>query len=250
MKYQIRKFLMQCHYRLGVIAALFILMLSITGLMLNNSQLLGLSEHSLNSKFLLKSYGIKTPTFVGVNTSKGWVSQLNTSNIYLDLLNIGRCNTSLVGAVMYNEALIIACHNMLLITTLDGEFIEDINTIHGLPDNILNIALSENGLILLDIGNDIVTADLLNMTFTSAHTKIAENIIWQRIITSLPTYIENKLIAQYKGRQVTLERFILDIHSGSFFGKAGSWAIDAAAVIFIFLAFSGGMIFIGRIKRK
>jgi len=41
------------------------------------------------------------------------------------------------------------------------------------------------------------------------------------------------------GRQISLERFLLDAHSGRFFGKYGVYVIDIAALLLLILSITG-----------
>ncbi len=44
----------------------------------------------------------------------------------------------------------------------------------------------------------------------------------------------------YRGNGLPLERIILDLHSGRMFGTFGEYVMDIVALLFIFLALSGG----------
>jgi uncharacterized iron-regulated membrane protein len=43
-----------------------------------------------------------------------------------------------------------------------------------------------------------------------------------------------------------VERVILDLHSGRFFGKLGPWLFDIAALLLILLSLSGAWIWLKR----
>ena len=47
------------------------------------------------------------------------------------------------------------------------------------------------------------------------------------------------LQAAYRGYGLTLERVLLDLHSGRVLGSAGVLLVDAAAILFLLLAISG-----------
>ena len=249
MKHKILKLLLSWHHRAGLLSAFFILFLAITGIMLNHSASLGLSERPLESKWLLKRYGIENPQALGVETIAGWVAQLDHSRIYLNTLDIGSCNSPLVGAVVHKKAVIAACQNALIMTTLSGELIEKISVAQGLPSLVSSIAVSQNGKLLLDTTHGAVTADLLAMKFAPRDQASAETIQW-RTMTSLPVYLENQLAQLHKGSEISLERVILDIHSGRFFGSWGPWIIDIIAAVFTFLALSGCIVWTRRIRRS
>lgn len=250
MKHKALKFLLAWHHRAGLTAALFVLFLSVTGIMLNHSTSLELAEQPLQSTWLLKRYGIENPQAMGVETIVGWVAQLDHSRIYLNTGEIGSCNSPLVGAVVYQKTLITACRNALILTTFDGELIEHIGTAQGLPDQVSHIAMTPAGKLLLNIGQgqNTVAADLLTMVFTPVAQPPAEPIEWSSP-TLLPSYLENQLARKHTGSEINLERFILDIHSGRFFGSWGPWVMDAIGIVFCFLAISGCIVWTRRMKR-
>ncbi len=55
----------------------------------------------------------------------------------------------------------------------------------------------------------------------------------------LPTGLEQDLLYLYRGKGLSLERLLLDLHSGRLLGNAGVYIVDVAALLFIFLALSG-----------
>jgi uncharacterized iron-regulated membrane protein len=47
------------------------------------------------------------------------------------------------------------------------------------------------------------------------------------------------LRSAWRGTGLSLERVLLDLHSGRILGEAGVWLVDAAALLFLLLAGSG-----------
>jgi uncharacterized iron-regulated membrane protein len=58
--------------------------------------------------------------------------------------------------------------------------------------------------------------------------------------------LERALQNHYRSEVLPLERLLLDLHSGRFFGSAGPWIMDAAAVLLVLLALSGTWIWLRR----
>lgn len=248
MKHKILKLLLSWHHRAGLSSVVFILFLAITGIILNHSASLELSERPLESKWLLKRYGVENPQVLGVETVAGWVAQLDHSRVYLNTLDIGSCSSPLVGVVVHKKTVIAACQGALIMTTLDGELIEKISAAQGLPSPVLGIAVSRNEKLLLATTHNTVTADLLAMKFTPLD-QAATEAIKSGTLTTPPAYLEKQLVQLHKGSEISLERVILDIHSGRFFGSWGPWIIDIIAVVFTFLALSGCIVWTRRIMR-
>lgn len=55
----------------------------------------------------------------------------------------------------------------------------------------------------------------------------------------LPPDVPQDMAEQYRGKGITLERLILDIHSGNIIGLPGKIISDLAALAIIFLCLSG-----------
>ena len=62
----------------------------------------------------------------------------------------------------------------------------------------------------------------------------------------LPGNLERTLIRKYRGKGLSLEKLLLDLHSGRIFGGAGVYLIDLSAIIFIILAVSGWWLWLKR----
>ncbi|NND54433.1 MAG: hypothetical protein HKN56_05610 [Gammaproteobacteria bacterium] len=58
-------------------------------------------------------------------------------------------------------------------------------------------------------------------------------------VASLPAELRAELERNTPGDGITVERLLLDLHSGRLIGRAGVWLADFAAVLFILLALSG-----------
>ena len=76
-----------------------------------------------------------------------------------------------------------------------------------------------------------------------------EKIHWS-VAYALPTVLHNAVVDQYRGQVLSLERLLLDLHSGRFFGGNGVYVMDTAAILLVFLAMSGTWIWIYRIIKQ
>jgi uncharacterized iron-regulated membrane protein len=80
----IRAFLFRWHWRIGLVAAFFVLWLAITGLLLNHSRLLGLHHIFLDNSLILSAYNMDYSEELrgkGINLEK-LVLDLHTGNIF------------------------------------------------------------------------------------------------------------------------------------------------------------------------
>lgn len=225
----------QWHRYIGINAALFALLLSITGLMLNHTETLSLNKRNIQNSWLLDHYGIVAPEKVqSYAVSNHWISKWD-NHLFLDRTALGTQNGALAGAIEFQDMLIIALENAILLINNDGELIEKLTGNAGIPAAISAIGLTDKQKVAVMSSHGIYTAD-------------DDLIIWQdnkQAITiwadskELPTNLYQTILEQYRGKGLSLERVILDLHSGRLFSQGGIYFMDMIALLLIFLACSG-----------
>jgi hypothetical protein len=232
------------HRYIGLAAALFVILLSITGIALNHTGALKLDHRFVQSTLLLDWYGIEAPTTAThYRVGEKSIALLGTQ-LFIDAKQLDGEITSLTGALLQNDLLIVGEQDGLLLLTLDGQLIERLGRNEGLPHNIERLGTtSENQLIVAtSTGLYSTDANYLKWTAGAGHT---ENIAW-----SLPSQLAetemNALQTRFRGQILPWERVMLDMHSGRFFGTWGPWLMDAAALLMLFLAGSGVIIWCKR----
>ncbi len=231
------------HRYMGVCSALFVVMLAITGIMLNHTETLKLDSRHIQSSTLLDWYGIKpatAPHSYAVN--EHWISEVD-GQLYFNDQPLSTDATTLRGAVALETLLIAALPHQLLLLTLEGEIIEQMETVHGIPNGIQQIGINSEGLLILntDHGRFSTDAELLEwQPYAADH-----GITWAQQQPPSPELL-NTLLITHRGNGLTLERIVLDTHSGRILGLWGVYLMDAVAVIFIFLAAAGIWIWVKR----
>ena len=115
------------------------------------------------------------------------------------------------------------------------QFIEEVNLAQQLESPIAAIGLSENTDVLLELNNKKVNIDLDSLVISEPLKAASQSIINWSQPQPLPEQLTTLTIAS----EITLERFILDLHSGRAIGGWGVWLIDAVALCLILLIVSG-----------
>lgn len=229
------RFLHRWHQTLGSIAALFVIVLVITGLLLNHTETLSLDQKYIGSSLLLDWYGINPPAApVSYALDHQQVTLLGES-LYLNDQEIGQQTGQLLGALEHDGSIIIALPDELLILDPSGELLEKLGDAEGVPAGIQRIGLTEDDQLVVQATEGNFLADLEALSWDEATIPAAD---WAES-SSIPPDLQNKLLAHYRGKGLSLERVLLDIHSGRFLGSFGVFLIDAAAVLFLILAFTG-----------
>ena len=119
------------HRRIGLLCALFVLVLSITGLLLNHTSSLKLSSIKIHSSMLASLYGLPTPAVTSIQVQEKWVSHDGSNQLYLGDQPISQCSAPLLGAVMHKNLLLV-----LLIKTASAVLNADLDTLQWQPSTI------------------------------------------------------------------------------------------------------------------
>jgi len=106
------------HRRIGLLCTLFVLVLSVTGLLLNHTSSLKLDSIKLNSPILASLYGLPTPEPLALPIAGKWIAHDGINQLYLDETAIGQCPAPLLGAVLHNGLLHVLCHGGVKFNTV------------------------------------------------------------------------------------------------------------------------------------
>ncbi len=240
------KSMYQWHRYIGVSAALLVILLAITGLMLNHTSELALDKSYVTSPALLHHYGIDPPrASSSFAAGPHWISQWD-KQLYLDTAPLGKFSEALTGAVLLQDMLVISLNNSLLIYTRDGELIEKMGAAQGIPTGILAIGTSAENRLLLKSANGMHVADEALLDWQSVAAAAAN---WSQP-SPLPATLNDDLARLARNGRLSVERVVLDLHSGRILGNAGVWIMDTAAILLLFLALSGSWLWLMRLIRN
>jgi len=237
MKYHIRRW----HYLLGLLAAIWFILLSISGFLLNHTSELKLKQRFITNDWMLNYYGIKiSPVSNGFKLQdKLWLTHSKNALFLNDQL-LDNTIQQLQGAVLFQEQFIaILADKILFILTLKGELIEKLTY---LPTDPQNIGIFDNQVILKTKEGYFIT----NETFS--HWKPIEKVEQVNLSKqeTLPNPIKENINQNNKLGLLNVERILLDLHSGRIFGWWGVYVMDFMGLILLWLAGSGGWLWLKR----
>jgi uncharacterized iron-regulated membrane protein len=223
------------HRYFGLTTALFVVVLSATGLALNHTEWLQLDARHVQSEPLLDWYGIKAPdTIVSYRAGTHAISQLG-NDIYRDLQPVPTAEGSLAGAVAFADLIVAGLEEGLLLFTAGGELIEQLGPAAGVPAGIQAVGTDAAGKLVIKTAQGNYQTD---ENFIAWAVATESDITW-----AVPSPPEQELARAlrdaWRGSGLSLERVLLDVHSGRILGEAGVWLVDAAALLFLLLAGSG-----------
>lgn len=219
------------HRRIGLLCAFFVIVLSITGLLLNHTASLKLDNIKLHSPILSSLYNLPPATPVSFHSGEQWISHNGINTLYLGQMSIEQCAPPLKGVVTHNDLLQILCEDELLLLTKEGDLLERITPVLGLPNGSQALAFTE-GQLLIKTADGVVSADMDALNFIPSTLPA----IWTAAETptsELTTFLRNQ------GPAMDLEQVLLDLHSGRLFGGIGVLVMDLAAILLIVLSITG-----------
>jgi hypothetical protein len=224
-KIHARIVLLRWHRRLGIVAALFVILLAVTGILLNHTHELGLDRAPLGNPVLRQLYGVAPePETAGlVHALAGGELRAAGGALRFDGRAIGDC-PQLVGVVEQSGQVLAVCSNRLWLLTPDGQVIDQADGVRGVPEGLSAVARRE-GEVLLRHGSRSLAVDLDDLSLKP--TLPQAGVTW--------TEAPESAVAD----DIDWERFLLDLHSGRLLGPWGVWLMDAMALLFVFLAASG-----------
>ena len=223
------------HRRLGLAAVAILILLAVSGVLLNHSHGLGLDRRYVQWGWLLDWYGIHAPAEPrGVALGAHWLSELD-GRIYFDGHELPGLRGRLNGAVVVGYTIASAVGDNIWLLTPDGIIVEQLGTAQGVPGGLHALGVDRNGRLVVEAAQGFYTADSELLKWRRA---IPQAVSWARL-TEVPPALRAELVRQYRGRGLSVERVLADVHGGRVLGEIGMWLVDLTAIACLGLALSG-----------
>jgi len=240
--------LRQGHRWLGAIAALFVIVLSVTGITLNHSSAWQLDRRYVSWSWLLDAYGIVAPEPTMAFADAEHIGVLLGQRLYMDGIEVAQAINDFAGLSRAGTMVVLAADRSLLLATPGGELVDRIDLSSRLPAPIERIGRS----------GDTVVISSRNMLFRSdaeiSHVEPWDATGDEAISWSAPVVPSASLLAQldelYRGRGLTWERLLADVHSGRVFRLAGVWFMDIIAACLVILSITGLVFWVRAVRSE
>lgn len=227
--------LRRLHRWLGLGSLAFLLLLSLTGIALNHSVELGLDRRFLGAGWLLAWYGFEAPAVAASFAVGNRRLSLVGNRLYLDAYEAARGLSELTGAAAWDDLIVAATSESLLYLSQQGELVDRVELGTELPAAITALGTDSSGLVVRSMER-VLRYD--ERSFGVAEVTGVGSFRWS-IPTAVPTALRQQIEANYRGPGVSLERLLVDLHSGRWLVNAGVWFTDAIGVLIVLLAVSG-----------
>ncbi len=245
---RIIRHLREWHRKLGIIAAFFLIFLSLSGIALNHTDRLSLAHYPIKNSLLLDHYGISSPSDIRFYVNNNLVVTNNV--VWLDEQFLFESATKVIAIVPVTfsgqQVFAVVSIDQLYIYDESGELIDQLGEESGFPLGVTAAGLL-NGKLVIKSASTILQYN-------------SEAFLWQEINSPIktPWITHNSASKQaisaaklsYRAQYLTLERIVLDAHSGRLFGLFGVLFMDAVALLLILLSVSGIYIWLRYARAK
>jgi len=236
------------HRRIGLFALVLVIILAITGIMLNHDSLLKLDKTYIKNSLLLNWYGIQpegNPVSYRIkHNAKQYIISTWQNKLFFDKKIVTTLDENMHGAISSGQFIVIALDDKIILLSYTGELVEQLSTATSF-NHILRLGVKYKRPVIETTDHLYYIADehILDWDITTG-----DGIDWSKTF-SLDNDEREQLLVAYRGKGLKLERIILDLHSGRIFGAYGIYLMDGAAIALLWLSLSGLWVWGSRRKK-
>ncbi|MGI9239240.1 MAG: PepSY domain-containing protein [Verrucomicrobiales bacterium] len=235
------------HRWAGIILLLPLVAACVTGMILNHTVDLDLSNRHTSAPWIQGRYGMNLegePQAYGLGErayAATWDGQIfHRSTIIED-------SDPLVGAIPLRDGIAIVTASTVHYYSLDGELIETIGSATLPATPISRAGRTSDLTLVLETTSGGFTSDENLLAFSESPRD--QSTTWSTTVT--PSESDLKIWkTTFSGDGVPLDRLILDIHSGRFFGTIGKWIYDITVIGVLMLSATGFVLFLKTRRRN
>jgi len=234
------------HRALGVFCFPFMMLMATTGILLNHTDDLNLSNKDITWGWLMSWYDIKKPEqLIAYDNKNLSITQID-QKIFFNKKEVFKKKQKLLGTIFQDEIHYLLFEAEVSLLTENGELIEAIKMHHGLPSSLISIGASKDQKIYLRSTQSNYLCDFDNLKFIKSEDS---DIHWSKESKPL-SEISNQLIYEYNGKGISIHKLITDLHNGFFFTSYGKAFLDIVGLLFISLSCTGLWIYFKKPKSK
>jgi len=225
------------HRRLGFVVSVFLLNLSVTGILLNHYEELALHKTYVSSDWLLNLYGVEKPAKATCfKSNQDSFCQID-SQLFFNSSFWQQKSAPLVGVTALDSQILVVLTNELILVSNKGRVIDSLELADSQLSTIDGLVFDSGGYFIQGDGQYWqLDADLMELT--------SIQFILNPKTTSIESFApSDKLMATmadfYRQSQISHLKLVQDLHSLRFLMVSGKVANDLAAIILIILAITG-----------
>lgn len=222
------------HKKLGIAVAFFLMWLGVSGILLNHYAWFNLDKKFVQSSFINQMYGLSAPQGYQVDAPlHDWVQVGNT--VYLNAEKVLETTAQLKGFLVHETDFSIVVFDQFIALWDDStqQIIERVEQGWISPVLLKNAGHGQGELYVIDEDNSVYRLDTISLESTSVASDVSMK--YGQAAHTLHEIPEFAL--QESG--VSYLQFVLDLHSGNFFGAPGRWFYDLLGLGLIIMSLSG-----------
>ena len=227
--------LQKWHKRFGLFSALFVIFLATSGIALNHSDALNFNKNFIQTEWLLDLYEINpTNDPIGFMAANSWAVQIG-ERVYFNDREIAKDVSELKGLILINDIYVVAYDGQLTLVTDKAEVVENLAGAAGVPAGMQAIGYDDQFNVIIRAAHGYYHVNLDELEWEEFDHLDAS---WSES-SLVPDELQTELLKLYRGTGLTIERVLLDFHSGRIVGQWGIYVVDFVAILFLILAFTG-----------
>lgn len=227
--------LQKWHKRFGLFSALFVIFLATSGIALNHSDALNFNKNFIQTEWLLDLYEINpTNDPIGFMAANSWAVQIG-ERLYFNDREIAKDVSELKGLILINDIYVVAYDGQLTLVTDKAEVVENLAGAAGVPAGMQAIGYDDQFNVIIRAAHGYYHVNLDELEWEEFDHLDAS---WSES-SLVPDELQTELLKLYRGTGLTIERVLLDFHSGRIVGQWGIYVVDFVAILFLILAFTG-----------
>lgn len=230
----------------GVLLMVPLTVACVTGLILNHTVDLDLSNRHVSTTWVQARYGMSLegdPQAFGLD-GKAYAATWDGKIFHRG--NIIDDRSELVGAVPLRDGTAVVTADAVHYFGLDGELIETLDSLALPATPIKRAGRTDNLTVVLETASGTFTGDANLLDFSESPKD--QETSWSTL-TQATEGDRKTWKTTFSGNGIPLDRLILDLHSGRFFGTIGKWIYDLTVIGVLILSATGFVLFL-RTRRR
>ena len=236
------------HRWAGVVLMVPLVIACVTGMILNHTVDLDLSNRHTSAPWIQERYGMELdgePEAFGLE-GKAYAASWDGRLFHRSHL-IDDEEAALVGAVPLRDGTAVVTASSVHYFGLDGELIETLSSATLPAAPIARAGRSPDLTLVIETPDGTFNSDENLLDFTP--TPAGQQTAWSTSVTPSETD-KQTWKTTFSGDGVPLDRVLLDIHSGNIFGTVGKWIYDLTVIGVLILSATGFVLFLKSRRRK
>lgn len=227
MKKNPAKSMRKWHRRLGIASSVFLIIVVLSGVLINHANDLGLDKSAVEQDWLLDVYGIQAPKKVRIFDSSTPVLAISDNLLWLGEQRILEAPSTLLATTKFKQQILAIDEQHLYLFDANGNLIEKQYSGTGLPANLIKIAALDDA-IWLQTAAGFYQSDAALIEWQA--TELSQPLAWIKPLDNVDT---THFVRLARSANLTWERVLLDLHSGRIFGSWAIWFWDFVSLILL-----------------